>query len=268
MSIVNSSVGDWRLLLSDKVVFVTGGAGWLARHIAKTCYDHGARLVLADMNIDTITKVKNETFGLENTDDRILTVQLDVQNEETIKKAIELTLNKWNTINVVINTAAIFTLGFVEDVSADDWSHIMNVNVRGYALMVKHIAPILKKQNSGSIINFASAAGLVAHSSFLPYSTSKAAIIQMTRNLALDLGSFNIRVNSISPGAIESPTIYRTAAETGVTKEQFDEQHAGKCIKRLGHVQEVANMTVFLSSDLCSFMTGTNIVIDGGYTIV
>ncbi|CAF2644193.1 unnamed protein product [Rotaria sp. Silwood2] len=268
MSIKNNSTGDWRLLLSDKVVFITGGAGWIARHIAKTCYDHGARLVLADMNIDTIIKMKNETFGSENTDDRILIVQLDVQDEETIKKAIELTLNKWNTINILINTAAAFTLGYVEDVSADDWSHIMNINVRGYALMVKYIAPILKKQNSGSIINFASTAGLVAHSTFLPYSTSKAAIIQLTRNLALDLGSFNIRVNSISPGAVESPTIYRTAAETGFTKEKFDELHAGKCIKRLAHAQEVANMTVFLASDLCSFMTGTNIVIDGGYTTV
>jgi len=104
MSIKTSSIGDWRLLLSDKVVFLTGGAGWIARHIAKTCYEHGARIVLADLNIDTIIKVKNEIFDSENTDDRILPVQLDVQNEETIKKAIELTLNKWNTINILINT--------------------------------------------------------------------------------------------------------------------------------------------------------------------
>jgi len=104
MSIKTSSIGDWRLLLSDKVVFLTGGAGWIARHIAKTCYEHGARIALADLNIDTIIKVKNEIFDSENTDDRILPVQLDVQNEETIKKAIELTLNKWNTINILINT--------------------------------------------------------------------------------------------------------------------------------------------------------------------
>jgi len=103
-SITNNSIRDWRLLLSDKVVFITGGAGWIARHIAKTCYEHGARIVLADLNIETISKVKNETFGLENTDERILLVQLDVENEETIKKAIELTLNKWNTIHILMNT--------------------------------------------------------------------------------------------------------------------------------------------------------------------
>lgn len=126
----------------------------------------------------------------------------------------------------------------------------------------------MKQQNSGSIINIASAAGVVAHSNFLPYSTSKGAIIQMTRNLALDLGSFNIRVNSISPGAIESPTIYRTAAQSGVTKEQFDEEHGGKCLKRLGQAQEIANLVVFLASNLCTFITGSNIIVDGGYTTV
>lgn len=126
----------------------------------------------------------------------------------------------------------------------------------------------MKNQNSGSIINISSVGGVVAHSNFLPYSTSKGAIIQMTRNLALDLGSFNIRVNSISPGAIESPTIYQTAAKQGLTKEEFDQIHGGKCLKRLGHPNEIANMVVFLASNLSPFITGTNILIDGGYTSV
>ncbi len=96
--------GDWRLLLSKKVVFITGGAGWIARHIAKTCYEHGARIVLADLNLENIIQVKNELFGSENTDDRILPVEFNVLNEETIEKAIELTVNKWNTIDILINT--------------------------------------------------------------------------------------------------------------------------------------------------------------------
>ncbi|CAF1276643.1 unnamed protein product [Adineta steineri] len=268
MSIETNSLKNWRLLLSNKIVFITGGAGWIARHIAKTCYEHGSYIVLADTNIDRIIQVKNEIFNLENTDDRILPIELDVENEETIKKAIELTLNKRNTIHILINTAAAFTLGYVEDISVDDWSHVMNINIRGYALMIKHIVPILKKQNYGSIINISSCGGLVAHSNFLPYSTTKGAIIQMTRNLALDLGVFNIRVNTISPGAVDSPTLYRTAAEGGVTKEEFDKEHGGKCIHRLGHPQEIANMIVFLASDLASFITGANMVIDGGYTAV
>ncbi|CAF1285995.1 unnamed protein product [Adineta ricciae] len=268
MSICGSVTNDWRLLLCNKVVFITGGAGWIARHIAKTCYEHGSRLVLADTKLETILRVKNEIFPSENTDERILPIELDVLNEESIQTAVKSTLNKWNTIDILINTAAIFTLGFVENLSPDDWSNILNVNVRGYALMVKHIAPVLKTQRHGSIVNISSCAGIVAHSTFLPYSTSKGAINQLTRNLALDLGLYNIRVNSISPGAIDSPVLYESAAKGGVTKEEFDKEHGGKCLKRLGHPQEIANMTVFLASDLSSFITGTNIVVDGGYTIV
>ena len=101
---MNNTNGDWRFLLSGKVVFLTGGAGWIARHIAETCYEHGARIVLADRNIETITQVKNEIFGSVKTDDRILLVQFDVLNEESIAKAVQSTLNQWKTIDVLINT--------------------------------------------------------------------------------------------------------------------------------------------------------------------
>ena len=101
-----------------------------------------------------------------------------------------------------IFSAAIFTPGLVEDVSADAWTRILNVNVRGYALMAKHIVPYLKQQRSGSIIQIASVSGLVGQPAYIPYDTTKGAVIQMTRNLALDLGSYNIRCNTISPGCI------------------------------------------------------------------
>jgi NAD(P)-dependent dehydrogenase (short-subunit alcohol dehydrogenase family) len=101
-----------------------------------------------------------------------------------------------------IVSAAIFTLGLIENVSVDDWTRILDINVRGYALTAKHVAPLLKQQRSGSIIQFASISGFIAQPSCVPYGTTKGAIIQMTRNLALDLGPYNIRCNSISPGYI------------------------------------------------------------------
>ena len=104
MSICGSVTNDWRLLLCNKVVFITGGAGWIARHIAKTCYEHGSRLVLADTKLETILRVKNEIFPSENTDERILSIELDVLNEESIQTAVKSTLNKWNTIDILINT--------------------------------------------------------------------------------------------------------------------------------------------------------------------
>ena len=156
----------------------------------------------------------------------------------------------------------------IEDVSSVDWSDVIDVNVAGYALVIEQIVPIFKKKNQGCIINLASAAGLIAIPSFLPYAVSKSAIIYLSRSLAFDLSSYNIRVNSISPAAIDSPTLFRTASESGLTKDEFDREHAGKCLRRLGHPQEIANMVVFLASDLCCLMAGENIVVDGGFTIV
>ncbi len=103
---------------------------------------------------------------------------------------------------MLLFSAAYFTLGLIEDVSAEAWSHVFNVNVRGYALMAKHIVPFFKQQRSGSIIQFGSISGLIGQSGFVPYSTTKGAVLQMTRNLALDLGPYNIRCNSVSPGCI------------------------------------------------------------------
>ena len=93
-------------------------------------------------------------------------------------------------------------MGLIENVTAEQWSHIFDVNVRGYALMVKHTVPLMKKQRSGSIIQFGSISGLIAQPGFVPYSTTKGAVMQMTRNLALDLGPYNIRCNSVAPGCI------------------------------------------------------------------
>ncbi|CAF3958879.1 unnamed protein product, partial [Rotaria sp. Silwood1] len=110
-------------------------------------------------------------------------------------------------------SAAIFTLGDVEHLLPNDWSRIFDVNVRGSALTVKHIAPIFKKQCGGSIVNFASVAVMIAYAASVPYGTSKGAVIQLARNLALDLGSFNIRVNSVTPDNIESPAMDRMAKD-------------------------------------------------------
>ncbi|CAF1276779.1 unnamed protein product [Adineta steineri] len=262
---MSTNPGDWSQLLVNKVVFITGAAGHIAKSIAKTCYMHGARLVLGDLDPIKINKVKEEIITNENnTDDRIFVVKLDVTNETSIQQAVQATLDKWNTIHVLLNTAAIVTLGNIEEISGDDWSHIFDVNVRGYALTAKHIAPIMKKQNSGSIVNISSTLGLIAIPNSTPYSTTKGAIIQLTRNLALDLGPFNIRVNTIIPGSIDSPGRTQLAKDNNMTIEEMNEKcMEGSCLKRIGQAEDVANLIVFVISDLCPFMTGANLVIDG-----
>ena len=161
------------------------------------------------------------------------------------------------------------------------------MNVRGYALMAKHVVPYMKQQRSGSIVQFASISAMIAQPGFVPYSTSKGAVLQMTRNLALDLGPYNIRCNSVAPGCIgssplvrsdlsriaqlvlETPPITRLAASRGLSMEQFSELHSQKqCLKRIGSPQEIANLVVFLASDLCPFITGANLAADGGLTAI
>jgi gluconate 5-dehydrogenase len=160
-------------------------------------------------------------------------------------------------------------VGNVEEVSAEDWTRIFDVNVRGYALMAKHIGPIMKKQKYGSIVNIASTLGLLAIPDAAPYSATKGAILQLTRNLALDLGSFNIRVNSVSPGSIDSPGRNELAKKNNMTVEQMNEMcMEGSCLKRIGQAQDIANLIVFVISDLCPFMTGANLVADGGNLII
>jgi NAD(P)-dependent dehydrogenase (short-subunit alcohol dehydrogenase family) len=143
------------------------------------------------------------------------------------------------------------------------------VNVRGYALMAKAVVPLMKKQRSGSIIQMASMGSWIAKPEFVPYSTSKGAVLQMTRNLALDLGPFNIRCNSICPGTILTPVVTNLAAGLNMTMDQLvAEKSKQQCIKRLGQPEEIANLIVFLASDLCHFATGASFTVDGGYTTI
>jgi NAD(P)-dependent dehydrogenase (short-subunit alcohol dehydrogenase family) len=162
-----------------------------------------------------------------------------------------------------------FIFGAVENVSAEAWSQILNVNVRGYALMAKAVVPLLKKQRSGSIIQMASISSWIAQPEFVPYSTTKGAILQMTRNLALDLGPFNIRCNAICPGATLTPATARHAANLKISLDELvEEQVKTQCLKRWGTTQELANLTVFLASDLCHFATGASFLVDGGLTAI
>jgi NAD(P)-dependent dehydrogenase (short-subunit alcohol dehydrogenase family) len=166
-------------------------------------------------------------------------------------------------------SAAIFTLLSIEKATAEDWTKIMNVNVRGYALMAKAVVPLMKKQRSGSIIQMASISSWIAQPEFVPYNTSKGAVLQMTRNLALDLGPFNIRCNAICPGTMLTPAVTNYAASLNMTLDQHVAEESKKqCLKRCGQPQEVANLIVFLASDLCHFATGASFLVDGGYTAI
>ncbi|UJR23481.1 hypothetical protein I4U23_026480 [Adineta vaga] len=263
-------MNDWFQVLNNKVVFIAGAAGGIGSAICRTCVLQGARVVITDIDKAAgdklLTKICEENGQKIN---HVISLQLDITDEQAIQQAVQTAIDKWGTIDVLINAAAIFVFGQIEHISADDWSRNFDVNVRGYALLVKYIAPIMKKQRSGSIIQFGSISGVIAQVPFLPYGAGKAAVIQMTKNLAVDLGAFNIRCNAISPGLVVTPPVVALATSTGLSIEEFSHNIVkDQCLKRSASSQEIANLVVFLASDLCPFITGTNIIADGGYTVV
>src|SRR5690606_17612449 len=171
-------------------------------------------------------------------------------------------------VDVLVNNAAVFVLKGVE-ASPEDWQRSLSVNVVGTALCTRYAAEEMKKRGGGAIVNLSSISGFVAQPHFLTYSATKAAILQMTRNTALDLAPFNIRVNAVCPGTILTQASYKHMERVGQSFEEWNaEQSASQLLGRVGQPREVAYPVVFLASDEASFITGTHLMVDGGYVAV
>jgi NAD(P)-dependent dehydrogenase (short-subunit alcohol dehydrogenase family) len=174
---------------------------------------------------------------------------------------------RWGRIDGLVNNAAAFVFGKIEEVSEEHWETVLNTNVKGYAYCIKHCIPFLRKSGGGSIVNMSSQSAHIAQPAFTPYNTSKGAIEQLSKCVALDYGCENIRSNTVCPGTIRTPATYKHAEKLGVTIEKLTEMTvADLCLKRLGTPDDVANCVTFLLSDASSYVTGSALMVDGGYT--
>ena len=185
--------------LQDKVAIVTGGAAGIGRAICELFFEEGARVVIADIDSDG----GNETAGLiADAGGDAVFVETDVSDEAQVANLVDAAVERYGGVNVLVNDAAAFVFGKVEDVTPAQWERVIGVNVLGPAYTVKHSLSHLRAAGGGSIVNIASISSFVAQSAFVPYNTSKGALLQLTRCLALDLAPDNIRVNCVCPGAI------------------------------------------------------------------
>ena len=250
------------LRLKDKVCVVTGAASerGIGQATAKIFQDNGGKLVLIDIRpITGANKFKNA-----------LCIQCDISNESDIKRAFKIIEQKYGAIDVLVNGAAMFRMKAVDEASADDWDSVLSINVKGYGLMIKHAVKIMNK--GGSIINIASVAGMKARiHNLVPYSVSKSAIIQLTKNAALDLyDKYGIRVNTVTPGATVTDAIYnhyvKHAKDLGVNSwDEFEAVLCNQCIiKKFGDPKDVGYACLYLASNESKYVTGTNIIVDGG----
>ncbi|MCE2458111.1 MAG: glucose 1-dehydrogenase [Dehalococcoidia bacterium] len=250
--------------LEGKAAIVTGGAAGIGRAICELFASEGARVVVADIDRDGGQQTVDLISDAGGTATFVAT---DVSNEPEVERLVEAAVDAYGEVNVLVNDAAAFVFGTVEQASDADWQRVLGVNVLGPTYTVKHVLPHMRNVGGGSIVNIASVSSFIAQPAFVPYNTSKGALLQLTRCLALDLAPDNIRVNCVCPGAILTQATEQHRQFTGEEREQFLADAANSnFMKRFGQPSEIAYGALFLASDESSFMTGQPLVIDGGAT--
>ena len=242
--------------LKDKVAIITGGTLGIGEAIAEEFAKEGAQLIILGRNADrgqAVCKSLNGKYGVS-----CEFYQTDFNDAGAIVETIKEITDKHEKIDVLVNNAGIATSGTVESLEEDQWDEIFRVNVKAPYLICKHIVPVMRKKGKGSIINIGSSAGLVGASGLHAYSATKGAVIQLTKSMAASYASENIRVNALCPGATRTPLL-----------EKVDQGFVKKIpMERMADPSEIAKGAVFLASDDSSFMTGSCMVIDGGFTAV
>jgi NAD(P)-dependent dehydrogenase (short-subunit alcohol dehydrogenase family) len=248
--------------LGGRVAIVTGGASGIGRAIALVFAKEGAKVTVADINDyggqETVALIKQQ--GADS-----LFCHTDVSRIEQVSKMVEMTVQKFGTINILVNNAAHMDekdFGTAVDTSEEQWDVTMNVTLKGVFLCSKCALREMIKNRGGSIVNVASIGGLVGFASYASYCSAKGGVIQLTKSLAIDYGRYNVRVNAICPGPID------TASSPEAQDEKLHQwQRDMTVLGRTASPEEVAYPAVFLASEESSFVTGSNLVVDGGWTI-
>jgi dihydroanticapsin dehydrogenase len=227
--------------------------------------EEGAAVVIAEQNPESGQDVARTIVGRGG---RAHFVATDVAEEASIERMVTETVRVFGRINILVNNAAIFVLRGIE-ATPEEWRRILDVNVMGPALVAKHVVPQMRKSGGSVIVNLGSISSFIAQPQFVTYNATKAAIANMTRCMALDLAPDNIRVNAVCPGTVWTQIVQRLTREAGMDRAAADihpDWGGAHMIKRIAEPREIAHAILFLASDEASFITGENLMVDGGYT--
>lgn len=239
-----------------KVAVVTGGGSGIGRAIALALTREGANVAIWDINYEQAVEVAKQ---VKSSGQDALALNVNVAVGRDVEEAAQKVLTTWGRIDILVNNAGICTVASIENISESDWEKVLSVNLKGTFLCSRAVMGVMKRQRAGKIINFGSVAGKVggiavgAH-----YSASKAGVMCLTKSLARELAPYTVNVNGIAPGVIE------TEMTRNITGGNWENYLATIPIGRIGNVDDVAKVAVFLASDDASYLTGEIIDVNGG----
>ena len=250
-------------LLQDKTALVTGAAMGMGAATAKLFAAAGARVAVADFNEEAAVKTVAE---IEADGGAAFYVKADVSRPEQVRAMVDAVVSEYGRLDVAVNNAAITPdTNPLSELDEDYWDRLMSINLKGVALSLKYeLQHLIKQDQGGSIINISSVRGFRPQPNAAAYVAAKHGVVGLTKVAAVKNGSRNIRVNCVAPGAIDTPMLQASLARKGLTEAEFAPRLS--LLKRLGSVDEVAQATLWLASDLSSYVTGTTIHADAGYT--
>ncbi|MRH44361.1 3-hydroxybutyrate dehydrogenase [Aquibacillus halophilus] len=255
--------------MKDKVVFITGAASGIGNRIGVEFLKNGAKVVFTDINEN---KLKEVVENLRKLGYQCLGIKVDVTVEEDIKSAIEETVKKYGRLDILLNNAGLQHVSPIDEFPTEKFEFMVKVMQIAPFVAMKHAIPIMKKQGWGRIINMASINGLIGFAGKAAYNSAKHGVIGLTKVAALEVAEYNITVNAICPGYVDTPLVrgqFEELAKTrNVSVEKVKEDVLYPLIpqKRLLEVQEIADYTLFLASEKARGITGQAVVLDGGYT--
>ena len=246
--------------LSGRAALITGGSKGLGFAMAAGLASAGARVILVNRNADEgiqAAKDLSADYGI-----KAISFSADITDVQQTEAMAKAAMTAFGQIDILINSAGINIRGAIEEITPEDFAKVMHVNVNGTWLCSRALIPFMKKNGRGKIINLASTLGLVGLANRTPYASSKGAVVKMTRALALELAPFNINVNAICPG----PFLTDMNLSIAETEEGQKFVVGATALGRWARLQEIQGAAIFLASDAASYMVGSMLVVDGGWT--